>query len=91
MPWIYLVSAVLGYLLGSFPTGYLVGRRYGIDIREHGSGNIGATNVVRVLGKRPGYFVFFCDAIEGLLAVRLAFCRPYSRYARSFLRRVRHR
>ena len=72
MAWIYLVSVVVGYLLGSFPTGYLVGRRHGIDIREHGSRNMGATNVVRVLGKKPGYIVFFCDAIKGLLAVRLA-------------------
>ncbi len=72
MSWIYIVSVVFGYLLGSIPTGYLVGRRHGIDIREHGSRNIGATNVVRVLGKKPGYFVFFCDAIKGLLAVRLA-------------------
>lgn len=68
----YLVPAVLGYLLGSFPTGYLVGRFYGIDIREHGSKNMGATNVVRVLGKKPGYVVFICDALKGLLAVRLA-------------------
>ena len=69
---IYLASVVLGYLLGSFPTGYLVARRHGIDIREHGSGNIGATNVLRVLGKKPGYLVFACDAIKGLLAVQLA-------------------
>ena len=72
MWWIYLASVALGYLLGSFPTGFLVARRHGIDIREHGSGNIGATNVLRVLGKRPGYLVFFCDAIKGLLSVRLA-------------------
>ena len=69
---IYFTSVVLGYLLGSFPTGYLVARRHGIDIREHGSGNIGATNVLRVLGKKPGYLVFFCDALKGLLSVRLA-------------------
>ena len=69
---IYLVAVVLGYLLGSFPTGFLVARRYGIDIRAHGSGNIGATNVLRVLGKKPGYLVFACDAIKGLLSVRLA-------------------
>ena len=50
MWWFYLVSSVLGYGLGSIPTGYLVGRYYGIDIREHGSKNMGATNVVRVLG-----------------------------------------
>ena len=68
---LYLASAVFGYLLGSLPTGYLVGRRHGIDIREHGSGNIGATNVVRVLGKKPGYLVFACDALKGLLSVRL--------------------
>ena len=68
---IYFASSVLGYLLGSIPVGYLVGRRYGIDIREHGSGNIGATNVVRVLGKKPGYFVFACDLLKGLVAVRL--------------------
>ena len=68
----YLVSSVLGYLLGSIPTGYLVGRFHGIDIREHGSKNTGATNVVRVLGKRPGYLVFTCDALKGLIAV--VFC-----------------
>ena len=66
-----IVSSVLGYLLGSVPTGYLVARRYGIDIREHGSGNIGATNVVRVLGKKPGYFVFACDLLKGFLSARL--------------------
>ncbi len=71
MWWFYLVSPVVGYLLGSVPTGYLVGRAHGIDIREHGSKNIGATNVVRVLGKKPGYLVFICDALKGLLAVRL--------------------
>lgn len=66
-----LIAAALGYALGSFPTGYLVGRRRGLDIREHGSGNIGATNVLRVLGKGPGYFVFVCDALKGWLAVYL--------------------
>ena len=68
---LYVASSILGYLLGSIPAGYLVGRRYGIDIREHGSGNIGATNVVRVLGKKPGYFVFVCDMLKGFLSVRL--------------------
>lgn len=67
-----LAFAALGYLLGSFPTGYLAGRRRGLDIRQHGSGNIGATNVVRVLGKRAGYLVFVCDAFKGWLAVWLA-------------------
>ena len=77
MSWLYLLSAVLGYLLGSIPVGYLVGRSRGIDIRAHGSGNIGATNVVRVLGKKPGYFVFLCDALKGWLSVWLATTLTY--------------
>ena len=71
MSWLYVLSAIFGYLLGSIPFGYLVGRAHGIDIRQHGSGNIGATNVVRVLGKKPGYSVFFCDALKGFLAASL--------------------
>ena len=63
---------LLSYFIGSFPTGYLVGRSRGIDIREHGSGNIGATNIFRTLGKKFGVFVFTCDALKGLVCVRLA-------------------
>ena len=60
---------MISYLLGSIPFGYLVARAHGMDIRQHGSGNIGATNVMRVLGKKPGYIVFACDMLKGLLAV----------------------
>jgi acyl phosphate:glycerol-3-phosphate acyltransferase len=60
------------YLLGSIPFGYLAGRVAGIDIRKVGSGNIGATNVLRVLGKRYGYPVFVLDFLKGLGAVRIA-------------------
>ena len=60
------------YLCGSFPSGYLASRAAGIDVRKHGSGNIGATNVLRVLGKFWGIAVFFADAFKGFLAVRLA-------------------
>src|SRR5206468_1632222 len=60
------------YLLGSIPFGYLAGRIAGIDIRKAGSGNIGATNVVRVLGKRYGYPVFVLDFLKGLGAVRIS-------------------
>jgi len=63
------LTVLISYLLGSIPFGYLVARAHGIDIRQHGSGNIGATNVLRVLGKKPGYTVFACDAIKGLVAV----------------------
>ena len=59
----------IGYLLGSIPFGFLVAKSRGIDIRQHGSGNIGATNVLRTLGKGPGYTVFACDALKGLIAV----------------------
>ena len=60
---------LISYLMGSIPFGYLVARAHGMDIRQHGSGNIGATNVMRVLGKKPGYTVFACDMLKGLVAV----------------------
>src|SRR5438067_12863975 len=62
----------VSYLLGSIPFGYLAGRIRGIDIRKAGSGNIGATNVVRVLGKPYGYPVFVFDFLKGLGAVRIS-------------------
>src|SRR5436309_13612317 len=59
-------------LLGSIPFGYLAGRIAGIDIRQTGSGNVGATNVVRVLGKRYGYPVFALDFLKGFGAVKIS-------------------
>lgn len=67
-----LFSALLGYLLGSIPCGFLVARTQGIDIRKYGSGNIGATNVVRALGKKWGVLVFVLDVLKGVAAVLLA-------------------
>jgi acyl phosphate:glycerol-3-phosphate acyltransferase len=62
----------VAYLLGSFPTGYLAGKLLqGIDIREHGSGSTGATNVLRTLGKVPGSIVLLIDAFKGALAVTI--------------------
>lgn len=69
----YLLSGIIGYLLGSCPNGLLISKWKGIDIRRRGSGNIGATNVLRVLGKQWGYLVFILDALKGFLAVRIAF------------------
>lgn len=60
----YLIAA---YLIGSIPFGYLAGKMNGIDLREHGSCNIGATNAVRVLGKKWGIPVFACDFLKGYL------------------------
>src|SRR5882762_10098654 len=65
----YILTALAAYLLGSVPTGFLVAKARGIDIRTVGSGNIGATNVFRFLGKPAGIFVLFADALKGWLAV----------------------
>jgi acyl phosphate:glycerol-3-phosphate acyltransferase len=66
------VLVVGSYLLGSIPFGYLAGRLVGMDIRQAGSGNVGATNVVRVLGKRYGYPVFALDFLKGFGAVKIS-------------------
>ncbi|MCK4696861.1 MAG: glycerol-3-phosphate 1-O-acyltransferase PlsY [Dehalococcoidia bacterium] len=64
---------ILGYLIGSIPVGFILGKlARGIDIREHGSGNIGMTNVMRILGVKAGVFVFFADIAKGAAAVALA-------------------
>lgn len=64
---------LFAYLLGSIPTGYLLGRYLkGIDIREHGSGSTGATNVLRTLGKPAGIAVLVIDLLKGIGAIALA-------------------
>jgi glycerol-3-phosphate acyltransferase PlsY len=69
--WSYIIVAVAAYLLGSIPTGFLVAKAKGIDIRSVGSGNIGATNAMRVLGKPAGIFVLVVDCAKGWLAAKL--------------------
>ena len=64
------ISIILAYLIGSIPVAYIFGRMLkGIDIREHGSGNMGATNAFRVLGKGPGTAVLILDIIKGIIPV----------------------
>ncbi|OUV11407.1 MAG: acyl-phosphate glycerol 3-phosphate acyltransferase [Verrucomicrobiaceae bacterium TMED86] len=63
---------LLGFLLGSIPFGLLMGKIKGIDIRQHGSGNIGATNVFRILGKQSGITCLLLDFTKGLVPVLIA-------------------
>ncbi len=67
----YILTVLAAYLLGSIPTGFLVAKARGIDIRTVGSGNIGATNVFRQLGTPAGIFVLLVDALKGWVAVVL--------------------
>jgi glycerol-3-phosphate acyltransferase PlsY len=68
---IYIICGVLAYLLGAIPFGLLIARANGVDIRAVGSGNIGATNVFRALGKGWGILVFACDALKGFIPASL--------------------
>jgi acyl phosphate:glycerol-3-phosphate acyltransferase len=64
-----IVGVLLSYLAGSIPSAYLAGKARGVDLRKHGSGNLGATNVVRVLGPKIGAAVFIADLLKGFLPV----------------------
>jgi acyl phosphate:glycerol-3-phosphate acyltransferase len=66
------ILILFGYLLGSVPTGYLLGMLAGVDVTKSGSGNVGATNVARVLGRWQGVFTLIADAAKGLIPVVLA-------------------
>ena len=69
---VWLASAVVAYLAGAIPVGFLVARAFGIgDVRRHGSGNIGMTNVLRTAGKLPGVLTLVGDVVKGMLAVWL--------------------
>ena len=70
----YIQFGIIAYLLGSIPTAVWIGKAYyGIDVREHGSKNAGATNTFRVLGKKPGIIVLLIDILKGALASSLPF------------------
>lgn len=69
---------ITAYLIGSFPTALLISRKYfGIDIREYGSGNMGATNAFRILGPKFGTIIMAIDVIKGMLAVGLFYLLPF--------------
>ena len=66
----WILTGILAYLLGSIPSAVWIGQRfYGIDIRERGSKNAGATNVLRVLGKKPALLVFVIDVLKSVIPV----------------------
>ena len=70
----YIIGALVGYLLGSIPFALIIGKAVkGIDVREHGSGNLGGTNVGRVLGAKWGIFVIACDMLKGFFATLIGF------------------
>jgi glycerol-3-phosphate acyltransferase PlsY len=69
---ILAAACVAAYLLGSIPTGLLLGKAYGIDVRREGSGNIGATNLYRTLGRRVGVLTLIGDCLKGLAPVLAA-------------------
>ncbi len=71
LEWENYVIAIGAYLLGSIPSGFLMAKARGVDITKVGSGNIGATNAFRVLGKTAGSIVLLADALKGFLAIRL--------------------
>lgn len=64
-----IICLVMGYVLGLFQTAYFYGKAHGIDIRQHGSGNSGTTNALRILGTKAGLIVFFGDCLKCVLAV----------------------
>jgi len=65
-----IIGIIISYLVGAIPFSYILGRLIkGIDIREHGSGNVGATNLIRSAGKIPGLVALFLDALKGFVAV----------------------
>jgi len=74
----YLIFIIIAYLLGSIPFALIIGKiGYKIDIREHGSGNLGATNAFRVLGKKAGIFVTLADILKGTLATLIPLFASY--------------
>ena len=74
-----ILLAVIAYLIGSIPTSVWIGRRfYNVDVREHGSGNSGATNSLRILGKKAGIVVLLIDILKGWLAVGIVCFSSYA-------------
>lgn len=84
-----LFLIICAYMIGSIPTALIISRKFfGIDIREYGSGNMGATNTFRVLGSRYGIIVMVCDILKGMAAVALYNFLPFYLHQGSGLERT---
>lgn len=75
-----LIAVAIAYLIGSFQTGYFYGKKQGIDIRDHGSGNSGTTNTMRVLGKKAGAITFIGDTLKAIIAIGIIYLIFGSKY-----------
>ena len=67
-----IIAVIAAYFIGAIPSGLIIGKCYGKDIRKEGSCNTGATNVTRCVGKKAGVFCFFCDFLKGAVPVLIA-------------------
>ncbi len=88
-----IIVAAASFLLGSIPFGYIVAKIKGVDIRKHGSGNIGATNVYRTIGKKEGVLTLLLDLMKGficVLAAKLVFSNPIYWYVASIFSVLGH-
>ncbi len=74
-----IVCVIIGYICGLFQTSYIYGRMHGIDIREHGSGNAGTTNMLRTLGRKAGLITLLGDALKTIIAVLICLAIFYRR------------
>ena len=82
----FLLPIIIAYLIGSFPTGLILTKIFAKkNIKDHGSGNIGATNVLRVAGKKLGYLTFLLDGLKGLLAVFIGFKMVESDFTKNLI------
>ena len=82
---IIIILIILAYLLGSIPTAVWYGKTFHkIDVREHGSGNAGATNTLRVLGNKAGFIVLFIDLLKGFLATSLSYFSSFEIGSQSY-------
>lgn len=76
-----LYAVILAYVIGSIPTSFLIGKARGIDVRQEGSGNVGATNVLRAVGKLPALITLVVDVAKGIIAVTLLASAFYAKGA----------